>query len=94
MPYDVMTDDNFRFADPSARTGSGRYETAEDAAAHCRKIVDQCLAEALEPGMSAEDLWSSYKMFGEDPFIVARGSPPASFSAWDYARERCQVLCP
>jgi len=29
-------------------------------------------------------------MFGDDPFIVATDETPASFSAWDYARQRCE----
>ena len=39
-------------------------------------------------------LWSCYKMFGDDPFIVVPdgGGEDAKFSAWDYAKERCRVL--
>jgi hypothetical protein len=93
MPYDVVIHDNFHYMDPSERYGSGRFATAQDAATHCRQIVDEYLLSALKPGMSADDLWSNYTMFGEDPFIVGVDAPSVRFSAWDYARERCDVLC-
>ena len=93
MPYSVMVDDNYHHMDESERYPSGRFATAEGAAAHCRQIVDEYLLSALVPGMSAQDLWDSYKMFGEDPFIVAVDAPPVHFSAWGYARKRCEVLC-
>jgi hypothetical protein len=35
-------------------------------------------------------------MFGEDPFIAGRAESPdhsAGFSAWDYAKARCDELC-
>jgi hypothetical protein len=43
--------------------------------------------------MSAEELWDSYKSFGEDPFIQSVDVAPVRFSAWDYARGRCADLC-
>ncbi len=32
-----------------------------------------------------------YTSFGEDPFIIGPGD--YRFSAWDYAKERCSILC-
>ena len=93
MPYDVIVADNFHYMDRSEHYGSGRFKTAEDAAAHCREIVDEFLLSALTPGMTAEALWTSYMMFGEDPFIVGVDAPQVRFSAWNYARERCGILC-
>ena len=53
----------------------------------CAKtIVDGCLG--YKPGMTAEALFKSYSMFGEDPFVV----PDVGFSAWDYAKRRCAEL--
>jgi hypothetical protein len=52
--------------------------------------VDDYLNQAHSPGMSAETLYSSYKMFGEDPFVVGAD---VAFSAWAYAKERCAQIC-
>ena len=93
MPYQVIACDNFHYMDESERTTSRLFDTAEEAAAHCRWIVDDYLLTALKPGMTAEQLWDSYTSFGEDPFIVGVDAPQVKFSGWDYARERCQLLC-
>ncbi len=55
--------------------------------------MDDCLESARKPGMSATELWNSYVSFGEDPFIVSVDAPKIRFSAWEYAEERCQMLC-
>lgn len=93
MGYVVLVDDNFHSQDEDERYRLGEFDDAEVAIEHCRKIVDEYLASALEPGMSAEALWDSYRGFGEDPFIQTADVPPVNFSAWDYARERCKLLC-
>lgn len=93
MPYIVMVDDNFHHMDESARYRYGEFADGGMAIEQCRQIVDHYLASACLPGMSADELWSSYKTYGEDPFIVSVDAPELNFSAWDYARERCEVLC-
>lgn len=93
MPYVVMVDDNYHFMDQDQRYRHGEFDDPDIATEHCRRIVDEYLASAIKPGMEAAELWESYKMFGEDPFIVSKGVPPVSFSAWAYAEERCAALC-
>lgn len=92
--YIVMVDDNFHFMDESERYKAGEYDNYDDAVAKCKAIVDDFLESALEPGMTAKQLFGSYTMFGDDPFI--QGDPKAeskiSFSAWDYAKERSRTL--
>jgi hypothetical protein len=40
--------------------------------------------------MTAASLYTAYTMFGDDPFVVASpGAEDVSFSAWDYAKQRC-----
>ena len=90
--YKVLVDDNFHYMDPVHRRQLGEFEHCECAMAACRKIVEDCLLDAYEPGVSAGELWEIYQAFGEEPFIVsADGS--CAFSAWDYARRRCEALC-
>ena len=92
MTYTVYVDDNFHYMDESERYKLGEFATAEAAVAAAKKVVDEYLASAYQPGMSAEELSRSYLLFGEDPYIVPRG-PGSDFSARDYARERCRELC-
>ena len=92
MRYTVYVDDNFHYMDESERYRLGDFPTAEAAVAAAKKIVDEYLDSAYEPGMTAEELNHSYVCFGEDPYIVPQ-DPGSKFSAWDYARESCGELC-
>ncbi len=96
MPlYKVLIDDNYHYMDAEARYEHGRFDTAEQAVAACRKIVDAGLREQYKPGMSAAVLFHLYENFGDDPFIVPldRTAPDMQFSASDYAQEQCQLMC-
>ena len=94
MAYGVLIDDNFHYQDESERVTHGQFETVSEAIAACRIIVDEFLAGAFEPGMSAMTLYDLYTSFGDDPFVVCDDpkAAPVGFSAWAYARERCEVL--
>ncbi|MBM4033367.1 MAG: hypothetical protein FJ291_16510 [Planctomycetes bacterium] len=92
MRYTVYVDDNFHYGDESERYKLGRFRTAERAIAAAKKVVDEYLASAYQPGMTAEELDRSYLLFGDDPYIVPR-EPGTEFSARDYARARCDELC-
>lgn len=83
---------NFHYMDDSARTKHGEFAEYVAAAATCRRIVDEHLASAMEPGMTADALYASYKAFGDDPYIIGPSDTP-HFSAWGYAKERCHELC-
>jgi hypothetical protein len=94
VPYRVIIDDNFRYQDESERVTHGQFETAAEAIAACRAIVDDFLDGVVEPGVSAAALYDLYMSFGDDPFVVPVNpkDAPVTFSAWQYARERCEVL--
>ena len=90
--FEVFVDDNFHYQDESERYKQGEYETYGDAIKVCREIVDGELLHLYEKGTSAADLYFSYTSFGEDPFI--RPAPDGQrFSAWEYARQRCEEIC-
>ncbi len=89
----VKVDENGRHMDEDARWTLGRFETFEEAEAACRKLVDDCLAEAFEPGITMAALVTAYRMFGADPFIVTEAEIPRPFSAWDYAQHRAVEMC-
>jgi hypothetical protein len=89
--YRVFADNNFLHVNNGERTANKEFATLASAIDACRKIVDDFLASTFTPGISAEDLYSYYKMFGEDPWISGADGVP--FSAWDYAGKRCVELC-
>lgn len=91
--FTVLIDENSHYQNESERYKHGTFETLNDAVSACKKIVDESLASAFTPGMSSEELFRSYRMFGEDPFVRCSEEPPVSFSAWDYAKERSAVMC-
>jgi hypothetical protein len=92
--YKVLIDDNYHFTDESERIQHGVFATADQAIVACKQIVDECLQPMLQPGITAAALYGQYKDFGDDPYImpVDPNDSPVGFSAWEYAKERCQVL--
>ncbi len=93
MSYRVLVDDNFHYMDEDERYELGSYQTLEAAIAAARAIVDDFLLDSRQPGMSAGELFDLYTGFGEDPFIMGPEQGLVLFSAWDYARRRCEELC-
>lgn len=88
----VRVADNFHYADEEEAYTHSEHETWEAAVATARRLVDLSLAEHYHPGMSAQALYGWYVAFGDDPYI-ASPPPGEAFSAWDYARQRCAMLC-
>jgi hypothetical protein len=86
--FTVTVGDNFHYRDKSAWYDSGSFRSLVEAEDAAKKIVNDYLESAYEQDMSATALYLSYTCFGVDPFIV--GSP---FSAWDYAKQRCDEMC-
>ena len=93
--YQIVIADNFHYMDKDEHVEAGIYESYEAAVAACREIVDDSVLHQHKPGMSADELFKMYSMFGDDPFIVLLDGAPTGerFSAWDYARERCRAIC-
>lgn len=95
--YKVFVDDNFHCMDVSEGYSSGEYDTYDSARQASIAIIESSLRECCELGMSAEQLYNSYVMFGVDPFIAGPAKPKDNrFSAWDYAKVRSWeiALCP
>jgi hypothetical protein len=93
--YKVMVDDNFHYMEEDERYEVATLSTIEEAMTACKRIVDNDLS-ALAKGKNytPDELYEHYVSFGSDPFIVAldpKDDRPC-FSAWDYAKERSQVL--
>ena len=86
--------DNFHYMDEDERYELGSFATLEAAIQAAKAVVDDYLthARAEKPGITESELYASYTMFGEDPFIVGEGLSGVPFSARDYARKRCAEL--
>lgn len=91
--YTVWVDDNFHYMDESNRYELGKYESLAAAIAAAKRIVDEYLLSAYKHGITADQLYHSYVSFGEDPFIIPSEGNEILFSAWNYAKARCQELC-
>jgi hypothetical protein len=94
MSYRVIVDENFHYMDSDERWELGVFDTAQEALAACRRMVDHDLMGIHKPGMSVADLMARYQAFGDEPFIVPiDGAPAVEFSAWHYAEERAAAIC-
>jgi hypothetical protein len=90
MPYIVFVDDNFHYMDESERYKLGEFADCASAVAACKRIVDVYL-DGCDSNLNADEMFSHYKAFGEDPWISG-SDKSCRFSAWTYARERCSQL--
>ncbi|MBN1314565.1 MAG: hypothetical protein JXA42_03825 [Anaerolineales bacterium] len=91
MKYTVYVDDNFHYMDESSRYKLGEFDTWDEAVKASKKIVDDYLVDALSSAHSSDELLSSYKQFGQDPFIQC-DEEDKSFSSWEYVTRRCDEL--
>jgi hypothetical protein len=92
--YQVLVYDNNHHGDESERIDYGVFASADEAIAKSKKIIDDDLKAMWKPGTSAADLYRLYICWGPDPVVVALdpSDPEVAFSAWPYAKERCQDI--
>jgi hypothetical protein len=90
----VLINDNAHYMDESERSEHGIFASADEAVAACKRIVDDDLESMWQPGTTAAALYRLYLSFGPDPFAVPINpdDPSIDFSAWTYAKKRCQDL--
>jgi len=93
VKYQVWVDDNFHYQDEDERYMAGEYATAEEALAVAKGMVDAFLKKEHRRGMTAEQLYNRYIDYGSDPFLRSDDPNTPKFSAWDYAKQRCQEIC-
>ncbi|MBA4073427.1 MAG: hypothetical protein C0508_00215 [Cyanobacteria bacterium PR.023] len=94
--FTVFVDDNFHYMEEDERWVAGEFSSYDDAIAECKRIVELSLQDGLSQKgpMTAEELYSYYTDFGDDPFVRPGPTDDTRFSAWGYAKERCAILCP
>jgi hypothetical protein len=90
--YSVYVDDNYHYMDEEARYKLGDFATLDDAVAACKRMVDKFLKVEVPLDITAAERYEQYTGFGPDPFIVTDdpGAESPPFSAWSYAKERCE----
>ena len=93
MPFTVMVADNFHYGDADETYALGNFDNLDTAVSAAMRIVDEYLESAFKPGMTAAELYDSYKSFGEDPYIVPADPDEDRFSAWEYAKQRAAAIC-
>ncbi len=90
--YSVYVDDNYDLPPDDGRYKLGDFATLDEAVAACKRMVDGFLKVEAPSDKTAAERYEEYTHFGPDPFIVTddpvAGHP--AFSAWSYAKERCQ----
>ena len=91
--FTVYVGDNFHMFDENHVGMHDTFQTLPAALEACKCIVDEFLTSAHKPGMKPDELLQVYKMFGDDPFVVAADNSKVAFSAWVYAAERCALIC-
>ena len=89
--YVVFVDDTFHRMNESHRYKLGEYDSCNKVMNECMKIVDEFIDKAYDEKISYQDLYRGYTMYGEDPFILSE-EQTYEFSAWSYAKKRCQAL--
>lgn len=68
--YLVRVADNFQYMDSSEWYELGRFAALDEAIEASCKLVTRWLEASYKPGMTATDLYDSFVMFGDDPFIT------------------------
>jgi hypothetical protein len=92
MPFKVIVADNYHYMDESENYELGSFDTLEGAINASMRIVDEYLESAYKQGIPTHELFKSYLMFGEDPYILSSEVEGVLFSARDYARRKCAEL--
>lgn len=85
--YELYSDDNFHFMDEDERVKLGEFGTYAAAVQKAKEIVDRYLQNRLHEGNSAEEAASSWRSFGDDPFLPAGPKGVPIFSASSYVSE-------
>jgi hypothetical protein len=93
MSYRVLVDDNAHYMDEAERYQLGVFVSLDAAVEAAQAVVEAYLRSAYRPRMRAQALFKSYTAFGEDPFILGPDQERVAFSAWEYAKHRCDAIC-
>jgi len=93
MSFYLRIYDNYHYQDESEAFNSGSFETAKEAYNKCKSIIDEFITSCFEQKLKAEDIYSQWMTFGEDPVIRSTEKCDyIRFSASDYLKEKIETL--
>jgi hypothetical protein len=87
--YTAWVDEEFGYDEEEVGYSIGAFSKLEFALEACRKDVDEDLLSMLEPNMTANSLFSKYKLRNDNTRIV---EDPDAFCALEYAKQRTKDL--
>jgi hypothetical protein len=93
MTYLIYVADNPDYSDVSELYKLAELNNYDEATRVAKQVVDDYLAEAYEPGCTAQELYESYRTFGDTPLIISSVGVATRFSARKYAKQRCTDIC-
>lgn len=86
--FRIIVAENAHYQDPEHEYEVEGADTAAEAVAKCKEIVDQSLHGLAGPDRSASEIIADYRLYGDDPYILSPRGEDVTFSAWTYAEER------
>lgn len=89
--YTIISYDNGCFGDGGAPMNRGEYDSATEAIARARELVELSLAEHFHNSKDADDLMTYFTIYGcEVPFI--HGVPVIDFDPYVFAEQRAIAM--
>ena len=92
MPrYEIISIDNWDFAEGGSPMSCGEFDTAEAAIARAQELVDGALLQHFGSASDAEHLMSYYAIFG-DQVPTIYGEPKVDFDVYAYAERKAREM--
>ncbi len=84
--FTVFVIDHAHYMEDEGEYTRGEFTTREEAESKCKEIIDSSLSELYSSGMTAEDLYKQFLMFGEEARCEG-------FESLEYIQKECHKLC-
>jgi hypothetical protein len=81
----VQVTDHAHYMEEEGEYTRGEFAVREEAEVKCKEIIDRSLGELFSLGISAEDLFKQFMLYGEEASCEG-------FDSMEYIRLRCEEL--
>ena len=89
--YSVLThESNFTPPDLGSLLPVDEFDTAEEAIACLKRVIDKQLLASLNEGKTYKEAYDQFSLYGEVPII--RGEPHVYIQPYEYAKQRAMIL--
>ncbi len=82
----VRVIDHAHYMEEEGEYTRGEFAQREEAEAKCKEIIDRSLEELFSLGMSEEELFKQFMLYGEEASCEG-------FESMEYVKVKCQELC-